>query len=159
MPNYRLGVSTRTVKPKFTWLVVVIGLLLVTAVSQRSFAWSLFDTSRDWQFVQSVGGMAIGTPHRDDRKHVILPIRCSLAGETVTRHPTTGYSGLAFDTPAVRVSSTNVFLTFRTRLPGKRDAQCPPADLGKITSGDYAVFYRSPDGTRESLGSIHVPSL
>ena len=146
-------------KTKFTWFFVIVGLLLDFATVQRSFGSSLFDTKRDWQFVQSVGGMAIGTPHRDDRRHVILPIRCSLAGETVTRHPTTGYSGLAFDTPIVRVSSTNVFLTFRTTLPGKRDAQCPPADLGKITGGDYAVFYRSPDGTREPVGTIHVPSL
>jgi hypothetical protein len=154
-----LGISTRTVKRKFTWLVVIIGLLLIAAAIQRSFASPLFDTKRDWQFVQSVGGMAIGTPHRDDRKHVILPIRCSVAGETVTRHPTTGYSGLAFDTPAVRVSSTNVFLTFRTTLPGKRDAQCPPADLGKLAGGEYAVFYRSPDGAREPVGTIHIPDL
>lgn len=144
---------------KFTWLVVVAGLLLIGAVFQRTFGSLLFHTKRDWQFVQSVGGMAIGTPHRDDRKHVILPIRCSLVGETVTRHPATQYSGLAFDTPIVRVNSTNVFLTFRTTLPGTRDAQCPPADLGKIAGGDYAVFYRSPDGKREAVGSIHVPDL
>ena len=158
-PNKTLGAHTRTVKRKFTWLVVVVGLFLVGAAIQPSYAWPFFDTKRDWQFVQSVGGLAIGSPRRDDRKHVILPIRCSLAGDTVTRKPTTGYSGLAFDTPIVRVSSTNVFLTFRTTLPGKRDAQCPPADLGKIAGGDYAVFYRNPDGTREPVGNIHVSDL
>ena len=146
-------------KKKFTFILVGFGLFLFAAATQQSFAWSLFDTKRDWQFVQSVGGMALGTPHRDDRKHVILPIRCSVAGETITTHPTTAYSGLAFDTPVIRVSSTNIFLTFRTTLPGKHDAQCPPADLGKIAGGDYAVFYRSPDGTRQELGSIHLPDL
>ena len=154
-----LGGLTHTVKKKFTLIVVSFGLLLFVAATQQSFAWSFFDAKRDWQFVQSVGGMKLGKPYSDDRKHIILPICCSLACETITRRPTTAYSGLAFDTPVVRVNSTNIFLTFRTTLPGKHDAQCPPADLGKIAGGDYAVFYRSPDGTRQELGSIHIPEL
>jgi hypothetical protein len=81
----------------------------------------------------------------------ILPVRPS------PRKPTTQYSGLAFDTPVVQVSATNIFLTFRTTLPGKREAQCPAADLGRIADGEYAVLYRSPDGKREPLGNIHIP--
>ena len=155
-----LGVSTRTVKTKFTWFILIVGLLLIATVVHQSFGSSIFSSSRDWQFIQSVGGLAIGTPHRNDRKHVILPIRCDISGtETITVHPTTGYSGLACDLPAVHVHSTNVFITVRTTLPGKRDARCPPADLGKLAGGDYSVFYLCPDGTHEPLGSIQVPSL
>jgi hypothetical protein len=138
---------------------MVFGLLFFAATIHSSFAVWFFDTKCDWQFVQSVGGAAIGTPQHNEKKHVILPIKCNLAGETITTHPTTGYSGLAFDTPKVRINGTNIFLTFRTILAGKWVAQCPPADLGKLPGGDYAVFYRSPDGTHQPLGSIHIPSL
>jgi hypothetical protein len=155
-----LGVSTRIVKTKLTSFALIVGLLLIALAIRQSFGQSIFSTARDWQFVQSVGGLAIGTPHRDDRKQVILPIRCNITGtQTVTIHPTTGYSGLAFDSPKVHVHSTNVFITVCTVLPGKRDASCPPADLGKLEGGDYSVFYSSPDGKREPLGSIKVPSL
>jgi hypothetical protein len=148
------------VKTKLTWSALIVGLLLVSLAIRQSFGQSIFSTARDWQFVQSVGGLAIGTPHRDDRKHVILPIRCDITGaQTITIHPITGYSGLAFDLPAVRVHSTNVFITVCTILPGKRDASCPPADLGKLAGGDYSVFYSSPGGKREPLGSIKVPCL
>lgn len=147
------------IKRKLNKFIAVAGLLFVTVGVHQSFAWSLFDSSRDWKFVQTVGGAAVSTPHRDERKHVILPIRCSAAGETVTQPPTTINSGLAFDTPKVRINGTNIFLTFRTTLPGKLNAQCPPADLGKLKDGSYAVFYRSPDGSCQSLGNIHTPDL
>jgi hypothetical protein len=157
---WSLGVFTRTVKIKLTCSALIVGLLLFALAVRQSFGQSIFSTARDWQFVQSIGGLAIGTPHRDDRKHVILPVRCDISGtQTVTVHPTTGYSGLACDLPKVHVHSTNVFITVCTILPGKRDASCPPADLGKLAGGDYSVFYSSPDGKREPLGSIKVPSL
>ena len=155
-----LGVSMRIVKTKLTWFALFVGLLFIALAIRQSYGSSIFSTSRDWQFVQSVGGLAVGTPHRDDRKHVILPIRCDVSGtQTVTIHPTTLYSGLACDLPTVHVRSTNIFITVCTVLPGKRDARCPPADLGKLAGGDYSVFYLSPDGKREPLGSIQVPSL
>jgi hypothetical protein len=135
-------------KIKFKRLIFVIGLLLI--VLYQSFGQSFFSSARDWKFVQSVGGLTIGTPSRDDRQHIILPIRCNLAVK---------YSGLACDLPAAHVDSTNVLLTIRTILPGKRDASCPPADLGKLAIGNYSVFYLNPDGTREPLGSIHVQDL
>jgi hypothetical protein len=148
------------VKWKLTRLVLVVGLLFIGAVVRQSYGSSIFSTPRDWQFVQSVGGLAIGTAHRDDRNHVILPIHCDITGtETITVHPTTGYAGLAFDLPKVRVRSTNVFVTVCTVLPGMRDAMCPPADLGKLRGGDYSVFVLSPDGKQEPLGSIQIPSL
>ena len=155
-----LDVSTRIVKTKLTWIVLIIGLLFAALSIRQGFGSSIFSTPRDWKFVQSVGGLAIGTPHRDERKHVMLPIRCDVSGtQTITVHPTTLYSGLACDFPKARVHSTNVFVTVCTVLPGKRDGSCPPADLGKLAGGDYSVFYSSPDGKREPLGSIHVPSL
>jgi hypothetical protein len=146
-------------KIKLTWSALIVGTLFIALAFCQSFGSSIFSTARDWQFVQSVGGLSIGIPYRNDRKHVILPIRCYTSGKQITIHPTTGYSGLAFDFPMVHIHSTNVFITVCTVLPGKRDASCPPADLGKLAGGDYSVFYSSPDGNREPLGSIKVPSL
>jgi hypothetical protein len=126
----------------------------------RSIVSDAAQLSRDWQFVQSVGGLAIGTPQRDSRGYVMLPIRCDVSGsQTITVHPTTMYSGLSCDSPAVRVSSTNICITVRAGLFSKGDARCPPADLGKLASGDYSVFYLSPDGAQQPLGNIHIPGL
>ena len=146
-------------KTKFSLIAIVVGLLLIPAAIHASFDSTIFHTSRDWQFVQSVGGLAVGTPQRDARKHAILPLRCDVSGlQTITVRPTALNSGLFCDSPAVRIHSTSVLITLRTTLAGKGSALCPPADLGKIADGEYSIFYRDPDGKQHPLGTIHVTS-
>jgi hypothetical protein len=140
-------------------LIAIVVCLLITAAIHPGFASAIFHTSRDWQFVQSVGGLTIGTSHRDSRKHVILPVQCDVSGtQTITVRPTALNSGFGCDSPAVRIRSTNVSITLRTTLTGKGSALCPSADLGRIADGDYAVFYRDPDGKQHPLGNIHATS-
>jgi hypothetical protein len=149
----------RHMKTKFSLIAIVVCLLLILAAFHVSFASAIFSTSRDWQFVQSVGGLTIGPPDRDSRKHVILPVRCDVSGlQTITVRPTALNSGFGCDIPAVRIRSTNVLITLRTKLVGNGTALCPSADLGRIADGDYAVFYRNPDGKQNPLGTIHVTS-
>jgi len=133
-------------------LLVAVGCTSVVSVAARS--------SCDWAFVQSVGGIAVGTPRRDDRGHVWLPIRCDVSGlETITTRPTTTNSGNVCVPPRVRVRSSTVYLTVRTSLPSKRypTSRCPDADLGELPAGRYAVVYDSPDGSEHPLGSIQLP--
>ena len=117
-------------------------------------------SSRDWQFVQSVGGIALGTPTRDRRGYVLLPVRCDVSGtQTITRHPTTMNSVLVCEPPSLRIHSGTVFLTIRTSVASSRnsDSRCPVADLGALPGGAYSVIYRSPDGSQQPIGSIEIP--
>ena len=143
------------------WTLVVAATPLFAAVGCESFISLAARTSRDWQFVQSVGGMVVGTPQSTSRGHFLLPVRCDVSGtKAITVRPTAGSSALVCELPIVRIRSSTVFLTIRTTLAAKRnlDARCPPADLGALTAGDYSVIYLSPDGTQHPLGSIKISS-
>src|SRR6266446_44725 len=134
--------------------------LLVAGAGCESIVSGTARSSRDWQFVQSVGGLALGTPQRDHHGHVLLPIRCDVSGtQTITVGPTGINSALVCEPPSVHVSSSTVFLTIRTTIASSRnsDARCPAADLGALSAGLYSVIYRSPDGRQHPLGSIQIP--
>jgi hypothetical protein len=148
------------VKTKLKLSVLIASALLVAGAGCESIVSSAARSPRDWQFVQSVGGISLGTPNRDDRGHVLLPIRCDVSGlQTITVRPTTINSGIVCESPIVRVRSSTIFLTIRTSVPSKRypNARCPDADLGAPTAGQYSVIYASPDGSQHPLGSIQIP--
>jgi hypothetical protein len=115
---------------------------------------------RDWQFVQSIGGLALGAPWRDGRGHVLLPVRCDVSGtQTITVRPTAMNSALVCEPPYARVHSRTVFLTICTTTAASRkaDARCPAADLGAPPAGLYSVVYLGPDGSHHPLGSVQIP--
>jgi hypothetical protein len=136
-------------------LPILVAVILLIAVADCDAV-----ESRDWQFVQSVGGLALGTPWRDNRGHILLPVRCDVSGtQTITVRPTAMNSALVCEPPDTRVRSSTVLLTIRTVIAGSRkaDARCPAADLGAPPAGVYSVIYLSPGGSRHPLGSIHIP--
>ena len=113
----------------------------------------------DWQFIQSIGGISLGSPLRDDEGHVWLPIFCDVSGLTTTTVPPTAMnSGIVCIPPRVRICSNTVFLTVRTSVPGNKahDRLCPSADLGTLDGGRYAVVYQAPAGDQHPLGSILI---
>jgi hypothetical protein len=134
-------------------LFIAVGCSSVASFATRSLC--------DWQFVQSVGGIALGKPHRDGRRHVLLPVHCDVSGfQTVTVAPTTINSGIVCESPLVRIRSGTVFLTVRISVASKlyASARCPDADLGVLTAGRYAVIYSSPDGSQHPLGTVQIPA-
>ena len=136
-------------------LPILVAVVLFVAINGCDAA-----VSRDWQFVESVGGLRLGTPSRDGKGHVLLPVRCDVSGtQTISVRPTAMNSSLVCDTPYIRVRNSTVFLTIRVSAAGSRkaDSRCPPADLGEPAAGLYSVVYLSPDGSQHPLGSIHIP--
>ena len=121
---------------------------VVAACGCSLLVWST-RSPRDWQAIQSVGGMELGTPYRDESGDVSLPINCD-----VTRFD----SALNCASPAVRVRAQSIYLTARTELAHEGGAiRCPDAELGELPGGAYSVFYASPDGSEHPLGSVEVP--
>src|SRR5207248_5866168 len=114
----------------------------------------------DWKFVQSVGGIAVGTPARDNRGHVWLPIHCDVSGtQKITVRPTNVSGMTVCEAPVVRVRSNTIFLTIRIAYtnPWNSHAVCGPADLGRLPAGTYSVVYLGPDRSQHPIGVIQVP--
>ena len=125
-------------------------------------AFAVWATRRreDWQLVQSVGGIAVGTPYRSDDGRVFLPIDFDVSGlRAITTQPTTMNSGMMCAAPLVDVGPQVISITVRTELADKGGygPGCPDADLGDLAAGRYAVVYASPDGSEHPLGTIDVP--
>jgi hypothetical protein len=113
--------------------------------------------ARDWAFIQSVGGLALGTP-RQRSGGWQLPIRCDVSGvEAVTQQPTAMNSSLICITEA-RVEGQTILLTVLTRpdTDGAFSA-CRPARLGQPPKGRYEVFYAGSASERVPLGEVYIP--
>lgn len=146
-------------KPKLGFFSLLAVACLVCGAGCETLVSFTEGSARDWPYVQSVGGMALGVPRRDLRGHVLLPIHCDVSGtQAITVPPTALSSALVCLPPAVRIRPGRVLLTLRTALAGSDsfDAECPTVDLGRLPAGRYAVLYRNPDGHEHSLGSIRI---
>ena len=120
--------------------------LAIPLIAMAIGACVVFTTEdRDWSFMQSVGGVSIGQPHRAKGK-VYLPVQCDVSGlTTITVKPSSINSGLVVrDIRASRDGAT-VYVWVRTSLPHKKDGQpCGTAELGDLPQGKYTVFYGKP---------------
>ncbi len=111
----------------------------------------------DWQFVQAVGGMAIGTPEKRAEGGWLLPVRCDISGlQEITVKPTTINSALLVKGFKVWRIENRINLTLRTSPFGKT-SQTTAAFLGELPPGDYSVSYADPQGATHPLGSFNIP--
>jgi hypothetical protein len=118
---------------------------------------SVLAGSESWSFVQSVGGLAVGTPsHGTDGW--ALPVRAHVSGlETITAKPTTLNSALICERTKAAIEGRNIYITIVSALahPNAR-THCPPATLGEISAGNYSVFYRGPSEMPIPLGEVSI---
>ncbi|HEY9842960.1 MAG: hypothetical protein ACAI44_14260 [Candidatus Sericytochromatia bacterium] len=113
--------------------------------------------ARDWDFVQSVGGIAVAAPVRQGGR-VLLPVRADVSGtEQISVKPVMLNSGLVCMGVSVVRDGQEIGLTIRTGLLQRgRDARCPAADLGDLPPGTYRIVYLSPDGSKQPLGDFSL---
>ena len=112
---------------------------------------------RDWNFVQAVGGIAIGDPAKEFGGWV-LPVRADVSGlQTITDKPTTMNSALVCASVQATVEGKAIYVTVRTGVVRKGlSSACPPANLGDIKAGSYAVFYRESSGRAVQLREVAI---
>jgi len=133
-----------------------VSLFAVTACQRAArFATS---ESRDWAFIQAVGGMAIHEPVRQADGTWLLPVDCDVSGtRAITNQPTTMNSGIVVRRTDTEIHDRIVELRIVTCVAGgERDALAPPADLGTPAPGTYRVRYANSDGTTVDLGTITI---
>ncbi len=127
------------------------------ALAALVFSTSALGQSRDWAFIQSVGGLAFGAPvYRNSAWY--LPIRCTVSGaEAITTQPTVFHGTLAC-TMGVQVDGRAIVLTVMTHgESGDAFADCPPVRLGNLEKGRYAVFYSGSASERVEIGEAFIP--
>ena len=135
--------------------ILLFTILLI--ISQGVFS-ALLGEERDWEFIQSVGGISIGTPKLENNNWV-LPVLCNVSGlKEITVKPTMLNSGLVWADTEVRIRESIIYLSIETALAGMggKSSKCGPAMLGKLKPGQYKVMYLSPNKSTNSIGEVKI---
>lgn len=138
--------------PLIAVFLVCLGLRSQAGV----FGW-LTAEPRDWNFIQSVGGIAID-PVTQRAGKPMLPVTCDVSGLTaVTCRPTTMNSGLVLRTFDVKHAGKDITIRAVTSVPeGKTVSQTNYIDLSKIRPGTYDVYYETAGDSGKRLGTIEI---
>ena len=113
--------------------------------------------AESWEFVQSVGGIAVGMPSHGTNGWV-LPVRANVSGvEAITANPTTLNSALICEETLAAVEGPNIYITITSApVRPKNSPRCPPVALGEMPRGQYNVFYRGPGELPIHIGEVPV---
>ncbi len=132
---------------------LITSILLITATLAFSGITGLLTQStRDWNFIQSVGGMKVSA------KQNVLHVDCHVSGtKKVTVKPTTVNSALMVR----RINHKRVGKTIQLRLVTsviEKGVKNNPkqVDLSAYPVGEYSVQYVDSDGTTHPLGKIKL---
>ena len=112
---------------------------------------------RSWEFVSSVGGIAVDPPQATPRG-LTLPVRADVSGlQAISTKPTTLNSIMACSLTRAKVEGREIMVTISTSLLREGgSSQCPPAKLGKLAAGRYAVLYGSTRSDAKPIGMVDV---
>lgn len=133
--------------------------VLVLLLGTVCIACSLSEQPANWQFLQSVGGIAVGMPVKTGELWR-LPFQVDISGlTTVTTTPSTLNSGLACQRVSAVVEGESIYLTiFVTSAGSGRTAQCGHAVIGSAVEGRRKVFYRANDEDINLIGEVEFAS-
>jgi len=141
---------------------ILLNAALIMSVAGGSAAAGPSDIfhGQPWEFMESVGGVAIGTPSRTPLGTTFLPVICDVSGlTTITQIPTAINSALVVAGIDAKVDGRQILITVGTGLPSETTtSSCSGVDLGEIPAGDYQVFYYNTGQDKHLLGEMIVPS-
>jgi hypothetical protein len=133
-------------------------LFFLQAIAQ---AYASLDTrpGETWDFIQSVGGIKVGTPTRGDNDRINLPVDCDVSGRTeISLKPTLVDPTLTVELLTGWVNGNKIQLTIRSGKGGSQGSpRCDSVMLGALDSGDYEVYYLGSDRVPHFLSTIKVP--
>lgn len=135
------------------FIYMFIALLLCVSVCDAGLAGWLSQERRDWEFIESVGGMKVRLNHKR------LDVVCDVSGtRRITRKPTIVNSGIGVRKLEWTREGSAIRLSVVTSIFEKgMSSSCEGIDLSKLPSGTYSVAYSNPDGTAHPLGTIVLP--
>jgi hypothetical protein len=134
---------------------VFLGLLIVV------FIFSFFVLTRktkDWQFIQSVGGISIEKPLLTE-DGLYLPVICNVSGtDSITVKPTMLNSALSCIKIKSYIIGNNIFLKIVTGLvvSKKDNCNCKAISLGYLKQGKYKVYYGKKNSFEHQIGEFVI---
>ena len=136
--------------------ILLVALLVLIANSIASAGISDWFYGRSWEFMESVGGVAIDNPTRKADGTVTLPVKCDVSGlTTITKKPTTMNSALVITGIDKKIEEKQILISVNTGLASKDSTcTCSGINLGNIPAGDYQVFYLGADRVKHPLGKV-----
>jgi hypothetical protein len=149
-------------------VMAVLALIAISCSSTPCFAQTprdyveLFGSKLTFSEMQKRGGILVGTPTRDKKGIVFLPVEFDISGvRKITVQPTTMDSGYIVKRVDVRVSKNEIHLTvvkaYLTSRKTVSQRHSGPVRVGKIRAGEYQVFYVSSKKDKTKLADVAVP--
>jgi hypothetical protein len=143
----------------------MIGFLLMPACFAGD-GYIATSTVADWEFIQSVGGIAVSVPTKNNDGSWTLPVACDVSGlTTITRKPTSLNSALVVTDTSARADGNKIHLmvVINSALRSKRTSHCTAVNLGNMKRGEYIVvygdpisFYGKPEAVRHQVGTVRI---
>ena len=131
-------------------------LLLVIVVCFLFFSFT--QKSRDWDFIQKVGGIKTENPLATE-DGLYLPVMCNVSGtDSITNKPTLLNSALICKKIRVDHQGNKIYLTVITGLPvlGKATCNCKAVDIGNLDNGSYDVYYKDKSSSEHLIGHFSL---
>lgn len=139
-------------------LSIVSGLVFLIVI----ILWILFITltrsSKDWNFIQSVGGIKTEKP-LETEDGFYLPVICNVSGlDSVTVKPKGVNSALFCLKTKTTITKDKIYLTVITgySLFDNPDRKCKAVRIGKLKPGNYKVFYKDNKSDEHRIGEFTI---
>lgn len=131
-------------------LVATILVFLSATIAYAGLAGLLTRESRDWAFIQAIGGMKVSA------RGGALMVDCDVSGlRKVTVEPTMINSGMEVRKLKHKRVGRTIQLSLVTSVLEKgMTTTCKPLDLSDYPAGEYTVQYLDRDGAAHDLGKI-----
>jgi len=114
--------------------------------------------TRDWSFIQSVGGISIGQPV-STQDGWYLPVYCDVSGlKKTTIKPTQLNSALVCRKALTSRDNQTILISVQTGVvgDGPETSSCRAVNIGNLGKGRYSIKYKDPNGTTHEVGSIEI---
>jgi len=137
---------------------IVVGLIILIVIILWISFIAFTRSSRDWTFIQTVGGIKIEKP-LETEDGFYLPIICNVSGQdSVTVKPKGINSALFCLKTKTTIKENIIYLTVITgyALFEKPDSKCKAVRIGKLKSGNYKVFYKDIENGEHIIGEFTI---
>lgn len=140
-------------------LLAILGVFVVLPVYGDQDYYLAIPWVAGWEFLQSVGGIRLGEPKKNEQGGWVLPVVCDASGlTTVTHKPTKLNSSLVVTRMHYHLSGNEIRISVILYAPSStaRTSRCTDIALSGINAGEYQVIYEESNRSAHALGTITI---
>jgi len=137
---------------------IIGGLVILTVIILWISFITLTRSSKDWNFVQRVGGIKTEKP-LETEDGFYLHVTCNVSGQdSVTVKPKGLNSALFCLKTKTIITDDKIYLTVITgySMFEKLNTKCKAVRLGKLKPGNYKVFYIDNESGEHRIGEFTI---